>query len=89
MNVDVHRLLDSRSIMRSMNDVDPNADDAAAAITERIKRAVSSDPSLQLRQVSGGGSVGHAGGAGDHKDPDLSKLHGDQLIEAAYAANQK
>jgi hypothetical protein len=87
MNVDVTRLLDSRSFMRAMSDVDPNADGAAEAITDRIKKAVSSDPSLQLRQVSGGGSVGHAGGAGDHTKPDLSKLHGDQLIEAAYAAN--
>jgi hypothetical protein len=87
MNVDVTRLLDSRSFMRSMSDVDPNADGAAEAITDRIKKAVSSDPSLQLRHVSGGGSVGHAGGAGDHTKPDLSKLHGDQLIEAAYAAN--
>lgn len=87
LNVDAGRLLDSRSFMRAMSDVDPNADGAAEAITDRIKRAVSSDPSLQLRQVSGGGSVGHAGGAGDHTKPDLSKLHGDQLIEAAYAAN--
>jgi hypothetical protein len=87
MNVDAGKLLDSRSFMRAMSDVDPKADGAAEAIADRIKKAVSSDPSLQLRHVSGGGSVGHPGGAGDRTNPDLSTLHGDQLIEAAYAAN--
>lgn len=87
MNVDAGRLLDSRSFMQSLRDIDPNGDDAAAKITEKINAAVSSDPSLKTVRVNGGGSVGHAGGAGDHTTPDLSKMHGTALMEAAYAAS--
>lgn len=87
MNVNVGRLTDSRAFLRSMADVDPNADDAHTVITQKIKDALTSDPSLQAAQVRGGGSVEHPGGAGDPHTPDLSKLHGAQLLEAGYAAN--
>jgi hypothetical protein len=87
MNVNVGRLTDSRAFLRSMADVDPNADDAHTVITQKIKDALQSDPSLQAAQVRGGGSVEHSGGAGDPHTPDLSKLHGSALLEAGYAAN--
>lgn len=90
MDVNVGRLLDSRSFMRTMADVDPGKDDAVALITDRIKSAVSSDSSLKSGRVAaGGGSVGHAGGAGDHHQTDLSKLHGETLLSAAYAQNSQ
>lgn len=87
MNVDAGRLLDSRAFMRSVADIDPNAGDADEKIREKISAAVSSDASLKSVRVNGGGSVGHAGGAGDHNNPDLSKLHGPALLAGAYAQN--
>lgn len=86
MNVNVGRLTDSRAFIRSMKDVDPNADDATAVITQKIRDALTSDPSLQAVQVRGGGSLEHSGGAGDPNKPDLSKLHGQDLMAGAYAA---
>jgi hypothetical protein len=87
MNVNIHRLVDSRAFIRSMRDVDPNADDAHTVITQKINEALASDPTLQATQVRGGGSVDHHGGPGDPNGPDLSKLHGAEAMAAAYAAN--
>lgn len=87
--VDAGRLTDSRSFMARVATIDPTSDTAAEQITAAIKAAVASDQSLRARQGAAGGSVEHAGGAGDNTNPDLSKLHGTQLLTAAYGANSK
>lgn len=87
MGVDVGRLLDSRAFMRQAAVIDPNSDTAEADIRKLITEAVASDQSLRARTGAAGGSLEHSGGAGDQGNLDLSKLHGPQLLEAAYAAN--
>jgi hypothetical protein len=85
MGVDVARLTDSRSFMSKIEQVDPNADDATGEITALIKAAVASDQSLKSAQVRGS-SIDHGQGPGDQHNPDLSKFHGADALEGAYAA---
>lgn len=87
MGVDVGRLLDSRSFMRAVSSIDPGSDTAEVDIKAKITEAVTSDPSLKARAGgAAGGSLEHSGGAGDQRNPDLSKLHGHDLLAGAYAA---
>jgi hypothetical protein len=87
MGVDVGRLLDSRSFMRAVSSIDPNGDTAEQDIKTKITEALTSDPTLRARAGgAAGGSLEHSGGAGDQRNPDLSKLHGTDLLAGAYAA---
>jgi hypothetical protein len=85
MGVNVAKLTDSRSFMSKVDGIDPADDDAPAKITALIKAAVLSDQSLKAAQVRGS-TVDHQAGAGDNHSPDLSKLHGADALEGAYAA---
>jgi hypothetical protein len=87
MGVDVGRLLDSRSFMRAVSSIDPASDTAETDIKAKITDALTSDQTLRARAGgAAGGSLEHPGGAGDQRNPDLSKLHGQDLMAGAYAA---
>ncbi|MEQ4723778.1 hypothetical protein [Nonomuraea sp. B19D2] len=46
-------LLDSRSFLRSIKDLDPNADDFGTALGERIQQAVEDNPKFKAASLSG------------------------------------
>ena len=64
------RLTDSRAFMRTLEAIDPTADDFAAQVDAAIKTAVETDPSLKGAPVVPGKSGGEVIGGGPIKQSD-------------------
>ncbi|WP_344219344.1 hypothetical protein [Nonomuraea bangladeshensis] len=67
-------LLDSRSFLRSIKDLDPNAEDFSTALAERIQQAVEDNPKFKAASLSGpparSGGEFTGGPGGRSSDPD-------------------
>lgn len=57
-------LLDSRSFLAKIAQLDPSADDFAASVKTAVDAAVKENPKLKTGQVPSSSSADHAGGAG-------------------------
>jgi hypothetical protein len=66
---DASALLDSRSFLRTLADLDPAAKDFDSKVADAIKTAVDDNPKLKTTgQAPGSSSVDHAGGTGEKRD---------------------
>ncbi len=74
LGADGDALLDSRSFLRSIKDLDPNADDFGTALAERITQAVEDNPKFKPASLSGpparSGGEFTGGPGGRSSDPD-------------------
>lgn len=74
VGADGDALLDSRSFLRSIKDLDPNAEDFATALAERIQSAVEDNPKFKAASLSGpparSGGEFTGGPGGRSSDPD-------------------
>lgn len=73
LGADGDALLDSRSFLRSIRDLDPTAEDFSTVLGERIQRAVEDNPKFKAASMTGpparsGGEF--TGGPGGRTDPD-------------------
>lgn len=59
---DPDSLLDSRSFLNALTDIDP---DDAAAVTAAIAEAIKTNPKLKVGQAPGASGVDHSGGSGE------------------------
>lgn len=65
---DPDALLDSRTFLAKVTDLDPTAEDFAAKVDTAIKDAVTSNPKLKTGQAPGASSADHgAGGSGEQQ----------------------
>lgn len=62
---DHKRLLDSRSFLAKVADLDPAAEDFPTSVDSAIKQALTDDPTLKAGRVPGTSSVDHPGGSGE------------------------
>ena len=87
--VDVGRLTDSRSFMDAVKR--SITDPTRRRHTDEARRAHQAGGSIRSVTQSAPGGAGwqveHPGGAGDHGNPDTSKLQGTDLLAAGYARN--
>lgn len=58
-------LLDSRSFLAKVADLDPATAEFQTQVSEAIKAAVTDNPNLRAVQATGSSSVDHAGGSGE------------------------
>lgn len=74
LGADGDALLDSRSFLRSIKDLDPNADEFGTALAERIQQAVEDNPKFKAASLSGpparSGGEFTGGPGGRSSDPD-------------------
>jgi hypothetical protein len=80
-------LLDSRSFLAKVADLDPSADDFGAKVDEAIKSAIADNPMLKAARAAGKSGVDHAGGSGEDANPAMRAAPGQSRIAAAYANN--
>jgi hypothetical protein len=71
---DPDALLDSRSFLAKVADLDPGAKDFAAKVDTAIKDAVKDNPKLRAGQTSGSSSVDHSGGPGERRSRESTSL---------------
>jgi hypothetical protein len=71
---DPSALLDSRSFLAKVADLDPSASDFAAKVDTAIKDAVKDNPKLRAGQTSGSSSVDHSGGPGERRSRESTSL---------------
>lgn len=64
-NADAAALLDSRTFLAKVTDLDPTAGDFQTKVTAAITAAVTDNPKLRAAPVAGSSSVDHAGGSGE------------------------
>lgn len=64
---DPDALLDSRTFLAKVADLDPAAKDFASKVDEAIKSAVTDNPKLKAARAAGQSSVDHAGGSGEKR----------------------
>ena len=75
-------LLDSRTFLASVTDIDPSGSDFATKVDAAIKAAVDGNPKLKAAaQAAGASTIPHAGGSGEAADIDAQ-------IDAARKAGQ-
>lgn len=84
---DPDALLDSRSFLTAVENLDPTAADFAAQVDAAIKAAVDSNPKLKAGRVPGASGADHPGGSGETHDPAASARPGVDRIRAAYATS--
>jgi hypothetical protein len=77
------RLTDSRAFMRTLEAIDPTADDFAAQVDAAIKTAVETDPSLKGAPVVPGKSGGEVIGGGPIKQSDDPQQRARDYYESA------
>lgn len=65
---DPSALLDSRSFLTKVAELDPTAADFPAKVDAAIKDAVSTNPKLKTAQVAGASGADHAGGSGEQRN---------------------
>lgn len=75
-------LLDSRSFLRAVADLDPSAKSFSAALDTAIKEAVKDNPSLKAASVAGRSGADLSDGAGETTKPRSTSLAG--AIRANY-----
>lgn len=81
-------LLDSRSFLASIKDLDPSAATFGAALTKAIQDAVAANPMLKATgQVPGPSTVPHTGGSGEGTR--RTPLPMDQAVAARYAGTTR
>ncbi|WP_130012146.1 hypothetical protein [Serinicoccus sediminis] len=64
-SADAQALLDSRTFLAKVADLDPSSDDFGSKLDDAIKTAVSDNPKLKAAPVVGSSSADHAGGSGE------------------------
>lgn len=62
---DHKRLLDSRSFLAKVADLDPTAEDFPTLVENAVKKALTDDPTLKAARAAGQSSVDHPGGSGE------------------------
>lgn len=62
---DPDALLDSRSFLKAVENLDPTADDFAAQVDAAIKTAVDTNPKLKAGRAPGASGADHTGGSGE------------------------
>lgn len=62
---DPDALLDSRTFLAKVKDLDPSASDFASKVDEAIKSAIADNPKLKQARAAGSSSADHAGGSGE------------------------
>jgi hypothetical protein len=62
---DHKRLLDSRSFLAKVADLDPTAEDFPTIVENAVKKALTDDPTLKAARAAGQSSVDHPGGSGE------------------------
>lgn len=66
---DADALLDSRSFLKAVENLDPAADDFAAQVDAAIKTAVDANPKLKAGRAPGASGADHTGGSGEAPRP--------------------
>lgn len=79
LNGNPARLLDSRSFLSTIKDIDPTDD---AKIAAAIQTAVANDPSLKAQAATGASSANHTGGSGEAKATNPPSL--DEALRGHY-----
>lgn len=64
---DVDTLLDSRSFASKLSDLDPTADDFAAAVSDLVKTTVDSNPKYRVAQAAATSSADFSSGPGEQR----------------------
>jgi hypothetical protein len=82
---DPNALLDSRSFLAKVADLDPTAADFAAKVDAAIKDAVSTNSKLKTAQAAGASGADHAGGPGEQRN-NGKPVPLDQAVSAHYGA---
>lgn len=62
---DHKRLLDSRSFLAKVADLDPTAEDFTTKVDAAVRQALTDDPTLKAGRAPGSSSVDHPGGSGE------------------------
>lgn len=81
---DPDALLDSRSFLDTVKDLDPTANDFAAKVDTAIKTAVEANQKLKAGRAPGASSVDHAGGPGETRRTSSKPLSLDQAVTQHY-----
>lgn len=78
-------LLDSRSFLAKVAELDPTAKDFATKVTAEVDSAIKDNPKLKAARAAGRSAADHAGGSGEDSDPASKAQPGQSRIAAAYA----
>ena len=81
---DPDALLDSRTFLRAVENLDPAADDFAVNVDAAIKATVEANPKLKTGQVPGASGADHTGRTGGLPDPADNARPGRDRIAAAF-----
>ncbi|MBD5787115.1 hypothetical protein IF650_13085 [Cellulosimicrobium terreum] len=87
-NADPAAVIDSRTFLAKVTDLDPTAADFGDKVDAAIKAAITDNPKLLAARAAGASSVDHAGGTGEATDPNKA-TPGQARMAAAYASSSR